>query len=259
MLSSAPDRDGIIARLRAAGCVFAEEEADALLVSAADPGALHRMIEQRIAGVPLEHVVGWVDFCGLRIAVAPGVFVPRQRTELMVEQAVARIRPGATVVDLACGCGAVGLALAIRVGDVRLYAADVEPAAVSCAAANLARVGGHASCGDLYDALPPSLRGEVDVLVANVPYVPTAAIALMPPEARLYEPMVALDGGPDGLHLLRRVADGAPGWLAPGGHVLVETGTAQVPAALAALTTAGLDATVVADEERGGCVVIGRR
>src|SRR5438552_12600078 len=126
----------IVARLRAAGCVFAEDEAAVLLASATDSVELAAMVDQRVAGRPLEHVVGWVEFCGRRVLVDPGVFVPRQRTELLVREARARL--GHVVLDLACGCGAVGLA----VEGPELYAADIEPAAVACARRNLSPIGG---------------------------------------------------------------------------------------------------------------------
>lgn len=255
-------RTAIVDRLRAAGCVFAEDEADLLLRSARTPAALLHMVQQRIAGLPLEHVVGWVDFCGRRIAVDPGVFVPRRRTELLVRRAVALAAPrapaGATVVDLGCGSGAVGAAVAGLLHRAALFAVDIEPAAVRCARRNLAPLGGHVYAGDLYDPLPARLRGQVDVLVANVPYVPTGAVDLMPPEARIYEPMVTLDGGPDGLDVVRRVAAGAGQWLAPGGHLLVETAANQAVTAVEVLTGAGLDALVATDEELAATVIIGR-
>ncbi|WP_422772290.1 putative protein N(5)-glutamine methyltransferase [Plantactinospora sp. WMMC1484] len=252
--------EALVRRLRAAGCVFAEEEAELLTGAARSPAELLALLERRVAGVPLEHIVGWVDFCGLRVAVDPGVFVPRRRTELLVRRAATLARPGCTVLDLACGCGAIGLALAALVGDVTLYAADVEPAAVRCAQRNLAALGGRVYAGDLYDPLPLRLRGQVDVLVANVPYVPSEAIALLPPEARLHEPLVALDGGPDGLDVLRRVAAAAPGWLAPGGHLLLETSPEQAEVAVAALARAGLAPAVVTEDEfPRTTVVIGGR
>jgi release factor glutamine methyltransferase len=242
----------IVDRLRAAGCVFAEDEAQVLLESAGTPAALEEMIARRVAGEPLEHVVGWVEFCGLRLTVAPGVFVPRQRTELLVREA-AKFSPLRTVVDLACGCGAIGAALAARVPGIAVYAADVDPAAVECARRNLP--GAQVYRGDLFDPLPPMLKGTVDVLVANVPYVPTDAVALMPPEARLYEPLAALDGGADGLDVLRRVAREAGQWLSPGGHVLMEIGVAQADAAIEALD--GLSPVIVHDQD--ATVVIGER
>jgi release factor glutamine methyltransferase len=252
-------RAAVVSKLRAAGCVFAEEEAQLLVDSAKTPGELATMVERRAAGVPLEHVVGWADFCGLRVAVDPGVFVPRRRTELLVRRAVAVAAPGAIVVDLACGSGAVGMAVAALVGSVALYAVDIEPAAVDCARRNLGASDGKVYAGDLYEALPVRLRGKVDVLVANVPYVPTGAVDLLPREARVHEPRVALDGGPDGLDVLRRVAEAAPYWLAEGGHLLVETSADQVDAAIDTLVTAGLTTTVASDPALAATVVVGRR
>ncbi|WP_199584500.1 putative protein N(5)-glutamine methyltransferase [Blastococcus sp. TF02A-30] len=246
----------VVARLRAAGCVFAEEEA-ALLTGAATGAALVDLVDRRVAGEPLEQLLGWVSFDGLRIALAPGVFVPRRRTELLVERAAALARPGGVVVDLCCGSGAVGAALAARVPGVELTAADLDAAAVACAVRNLPGV--DVRQGDLFDALPARLRGRVDVLVANVPYVPTAAIASMPPEARDHEPRLALDGGDDGLAVARRVIDGAASWLAVGGVLLFETSGQQVPAATAAVAAAGLLPAVAEDGERGATVVLGTR
>jgi release factor glutamine methyltransferase len=249
----------IVERLRAAGCVFAEDEARLLVESAPTPEALHAMVDRRVAGLPLEQVVGWAGFCGLRITVDPGVFVPRRRTELLVREAAAVARPGATVVDLACGTGAVGAAVAARVGAVRLYAVDVEPAAVRCARRNLEPLGGQVFQGDLYDGLPGPLRGTIDVLVANVPYVPTESVALMPREARVHEPRVALDGGADGLDVVRRVVAGVGEWLAPAGYLLVETGDDQAEAAVAAFAAAGLASRVFHDDDLGATVIAGAR
>ena len=171
----------------AGGSVFAEDEARLLVEAAAGTADLADMVERRAAGIPLEHVVGWAEFCGLRLAVDPGVFVPRHRSELLVREAAARAPAGAVVVDLCCGSGAVGVAVAAALGDVELHAADVDPAAVRCARRNVGPAGGTVYEGDLLDALPARLRGRVDVLVANVPYVPTDAVALLPPEARLHD------------------------------------------------------------------------
>ena len=184
-------------------------------------------MRRREAGEPLEVIVGWADFCGLRVAVDPGVFVPRQRTALLVELAAEGLpvdRP-ARVLDLCCGTGALGLALAAR-ADVELFAADVDPVAVACARRNLAGVG-EVFAGDLYAALPAALRGRLDVVLANAPYVPTDGIALMPPEARLHEPRSALDGGDDGLAVHRRIVADAADWLAPGGRLLIEVAERQ--------------------------------
>jgi release factor glutamine methyltransferase len=247
----------VVARLRAAGCVFAEEEARLLVEAAGTPADLDVLVASRVSGVPLEQLLGWAEFCGLRIAVDPGVFVPRRRTEFLAGRAAALCNPGAVVVDLCCGSGAVAAALAAAVPGIELHAADVEPAAVRCARRNLPGVPVHE--GDLVDALPGRLRGRVDVLVANVPYVPSAAIALMPPEARDHEPRTALDGGPDGLDVARRVVSAAPEWLAPGGSVLFETSEAQTAAAVDLVDAAGLLPRVATDDDRGATVVVGSR
>jgi release factor glutamine methyltransferase len=246
---------GIISQLRAAGCVFAEDEAGLLTAAAGSPAELDAMVHRRVSGQPLEHVLGWAEFRGLRIAVDPGVFVPRRRTEFLVEQAAALARPGAVAVDLCCGSGALGSALAAAVPGIDVYAADLDPAAVRCARRNLPA--DRVYLGDLYDALPVELRGRVDVLVANVPYVPTEAIAEMPPEARDHEPRVALDGGADGLDVLRRVAAAALDWLAPGGHLLIETSEGQAPRAMAAFARGGLTPRVASSEELYATVIVG--
>ena len=247
----------IVTRLRAAGCVFAEDEARLLIAAARTSAELDAMVGQRVAGLPLEQVLGWAEFCGLRITVAPGVFVPRRRTEFLVRQAVALAPPGAVLVDLCCGAGAIGAALAAAVAGADVHAADVDPAAVRCARQNLPA--GHVYEGDLYGPLPAGLRGRVQVLAANVPYVPTGEIRYLPPEARVHEPSVALDGGQDGLDVLRRVAAGALAWLAPGGYLLSETSERQAPLAGEVLAAAGLTAQVVGSDDLGATVVIGQR
>lgn len=164
-----------------------------ILSTTTGPAELAAMVERRAAGLPLEHVLGWAEFSGLRIAVDPGVFVPRRRTEFLVRQAAALAGSGAVVVDLCCGSGALGAALAATLDGIELHATDVEPAAVRCARRNVADTG-RVYEGDLFEPLPGSLRGRVEILLANVPYVPTEDVELLPPEARIHEPRVALDG-----------------------------------------------------------------
>ena len=244
----------VVARLRAAGCVFAEDEAALLVEAARTPAELDALVARRAAGEPLEQVVGWAEFAGLRIAVEPGVFVPRRRTEFLVGVAVARGGPRSVVLDLCCGSGALGVAVSHALGDgVELHAADVDPAAVRCARRN---VPGRVYEGDLFAPLPGALRGRVDLLLCNVPYVPTGEVALLPAEARDHEPRVALDGGADGLDVLRRVAAEAGRWLAPGGQLFVETSERQAPYAMAALTAGGLVAEVARDEDHEATVVV---
>lgn len=274
--------DPLVDRLRAAGCVFAEDEA-AMLREAADGDADHleALTVRRVAGEPLEVVVGWAAFSGLRIPVEPGVFVPRLRTEALVDEAVRLVRASGSlgdepdapvVVDLCCGTGAIGAAIAdaIRAGDGRagdgragdglaidLVAADLDPAAVRVAWRTLAPFGARVFEGDLFDALPADLRGRVLVLTVNAPYVPTDAIAAMPPEARDHEARLALDGGADGVDVHRRVAASARDWLRPGGHLLVEAGSAQAAVTAGVFATAGLTVRVVRDDDRDATVVVG--
>ncbi len=327
-------RSAVIARLRAAGCVFAEDEADLLLAAPFSPSELTAAIERRVGGFPLEHILGWAEFCGLRIAVDAGVFVPRRRTEFLVSEAAALLaaldagpdgavqqsavhflaapqprahdvapieQPGPStafqavplvsagaafrgdeagmtgaadvgarsttftarqeriVVDLCCGSGAVGTALAAAVTGIELHAADVDPSAVRCARGNVVPAGGHVHEGDLYSALPARLRSRVDILAVNAPYVPTASISSMPHEARVHEPRVSLDGGPDGLDVQRRVIAQAPAWLRAGGHLLIETSRRQARETAAAMARGGLTPRIARSEELDATVVIGRR
>lgn len=254
--SPAPSPEAVTSALRAAGCVFAEDEARLLLDAATSPEELVRLVAERVAGTPLEHILGWAGFCGLRIGVGPGVFVPRRRTELLAVEASGLARAGSVVVDLCCGSGAVGAVIAATVEGVDLHATDIEEAAVRCARRNL-EPGGQVHRGDLYDALPSDLRGRVDVLAVNAPYVPTDEIDLMPPEARTHEPHAALDGGPDGLDVQRRVVASALEWLTPGGHLLIETSAHQAAATRRLMEDAGLSAQVVRSEDLDATVVVG--
>ncbi|MFE2509958.1 putative protein N(5)-glutamine methyltransferase [Streptomyces naganishii] len=253
-------REAAVTALRAAGCVFAEDEAELILATARTEQEVAALVGRRATGLPLEHVLGWAEFHGRRVAVEPGVFVPRRRTEFLVDQALGQVPDASVVVDLCCGSGAVGAALAAALGGpVELHAADIDPVAVRCARRNVESLGGRVHEGDLFSALPVALRGRVGILAANVPYVPTAEVGLLPPEAREHEPLVALDGGADGLDVLRRVAAKAPEWLAPGGCLLVETGEHQAQAALAAFTGTGLTARLAVSEELYAHVVTGTK
>jgi release factor glutamine methyltransferase len=274
----------VVLTLRRAGCVVAEDEARMLLDAATTPAELTGMIAKRIRGIPLEHIVGWAQFCGIRIVVDPGVFVPRRRTEFLVSEAgrVLALRAGAgrtttgppaaqasvVVVDLCCGSGNVGAALRSQPGcgeptTFELHASDIDTAAVRCAHRNLSpgisRGIDHVYTGDLYEPLPRRLRGAVDLIVADAPYVPTEEIVFLPTEARLHEASVALDGGVDGLDLHRRLAAQASEWLAPGGSLLVETSRHQAPASAAIFAAAGLAAEVMRCDELDATVVRGAR
>ena len=257
----------VVTALRAAGCVFAEDEARLLLEATDDPHRLTRLVQQRIDGEPLEYLLGWVEFYGRRMSIESGVFVPRRRTEFLVDLAVEfldrrSVHAGPIIVELCCGCGAVGAALSALLPEIELHASDIDPVATSCARRTLAALDDHRGRvhavyeGDLDASIPARLAGRVDLLIANAPYVPTAAIESMPPEARDHEPTIALDGGFDGLDVLRRVVTLAPRWLAPQGSLLVEVGVAQAPALIAAAAEVGLSAHLERSEERYASAMI---
>lgn len=246
-----------INKLRNAGCVFAEEEIQLLISEALSLEDLIKKVEMRANGLPLEYVIGWAEFCGLRIEVEQGVFDPRKRTEFLVRQAKALTSIGDVVVDLCCGSGALGAALAADIGEILLYSADIDPVAIRCATRNVTKFGGLIFEGDLYNALPQSIKGNINILVANVPYVPIHAIELLPLDARLYEPKIALDGGNDGLNILRRVVKEAPYWLTGGGHLLIETSEMQASQTLEIFNNAGLISKVIRDLELDATIVIG--
>ncbi|WP_210443248.1 putative protein N(5)-glutamine methyltransferase [Nocardioides sp. SYSU D00065] len=261
-----PATPDVVARLRAAGCVWAEDEAALLREAAASGTELEELVARRVAGEPLELVLGWAAFLGRRLAVVPGVFVPRRRTELLARTTLAHVaarsRPGAgapvVVVEMCCGVAPVaGVLGGPDHRGVEVHAADVSSAALECARRNAPHATLHR--GDLFAALPRDLRGRIGVLAANAPYVPSDRIAVMPPEAREHEPPAALDGGPDGVDLHRRLAAGATAWLAPGGSLLVETSPAQAELTTDAMSAAGLETHVVTEPEIGGCVAVGVR
>lgn len=244
----------VVARLRAAGCVFAEDEAALLAHAAVDSAELEAMVARRVTGEPLEYIVGWAQFRGRRYTIETGVFVPRHRSELMVEHAIAHARPGGVLLDLCCGCGALGESVRAVV-DMQLYASDIDPAAVRCARRN---VQGSVHQGDLFAALPNRLRGVVDVLVVNAPYVPTEEIALLPADFREHEARAALDGGADGTQVQRRVLAEAAQWLAPGAVLVTETSPHQGELLLDVAARCGLNASVHSDEDGTATVLIAR-
>jgi release factor glutamine methyltransferase len=231
------------AKLAAAGCVSAVAEADWLLEEAPGPEALRAMVARRVAGEPLQYVIGWAPFGRLRLAVGPGVFVPRPETETLADRAAAFLRARPTpriAVDLCTGSGAIACLLAAEVPGARVLATELDPGALAWARVNAERHGVEVLTGDLDAPLPAELAGRVDVLCANVPYVPSGAIATLPTDVRDHEPRLSLDGGPDGLDVFRRLAGRAGHWLAGGGRLYAEIGEDQAAAAAALLTAAGL-------------------
>ena len=236
-------RTWAMAELAAAGCVSAAAEADWLLEEAPDEGTLRAMVARRAAGEPLQYVIGWAPFGPLKLRVGPGVFVPRPETETLADRAAAflRGRPMPRVaVDLCTGSGAIACFLAAEAPGTRVLATELDPGALAWARGNAERHGVELLAGDLDEPLPAELAGHLDVLCANVPYVPSRAIATLPSDVRDHEPRLSLDGGPDGLDVFRRLAGRATHWLAPGGRLYAEIGEDQAEAAAALLAEAGL-------------------
>ena len=234
-------------RLAAAGCVSADEEADELERAAAgDAAHLEAMVQRREEGEPLAWIVGSIDFGGVRVVVTPGVYVPRLQTLPLAQRASHLLPVGGTAVDLCTWSGALAAFVCAQRPDARVLGTDVDIDAVTCAQAN----GIEALQGDLFDALPPELEGDVDVLMAVAPDVPTGQLEFLPRDVQAYEPAAALDGGDDGLTVVRRIVDGAPQWLRPGGWLLVEVGGDQ-PAALIPLLgeTGFVEVDTLVDDE----------
>ncbi len=237
------------ARLAAAGCVSAGDEAAALLGAAGgDARRLESLLVRREAGEPLAWLVGTVDFGGVRLRIEHGVYVPRPHTVELAQRAARHLPEGGTAVDLCTGCGAIAAVLARAVPSARVLATDIDRAAVACARAN----GVDADESDLEAALPAWLTGHTDVVTSVPPYVPDAALALLPRDVQEWEPRRALVGGEDGLAVTRRVVVGAATrLLGPGGHLLVEIGGDQYDTMRGVLKATGFEGIEVLRDADG--------
>jgi release factor glutamine methyltransferase len=184
-----------------------------------------RALCQRCHGVPLQYLTGEQQFFDLVLGVAPGVFVPRPETEVLVERALEVLPDRGTVVDVGTGTGAVALAIKRFRPAASVWATDVSMDAARVARANASRhgLGIEVVPGDLFSKLPGDLRGGVDLVVANPPYVTREEYADLPAEVRA-EPYEALVGATD---VLRRLVEEAPTWLAPGGWLAMEIGASR--------------------------------
>jgi release factor glutamine methyltransferase len=249
----------VAARLRLAGCVYAEDEAELLITHASNEYELSEMIAKREEGIPLEQILGWAEFCGLKVRIAPGVFIPRQRTEFLVSQALALAHPNDVVLDLCCGSGAIGLVILSELRTIKLLASDIDASAIRCAKENLDLPGAQVFEADLFDGIPDIWVGKINILVANAPYVPSNAIEMMPRESRLHENRISLDGGTDGLTIQRRIAELAQLWLAPNGYLLVETSERQSTLTSKIFESNGLKTDIIFSEEHESSVVIGKK
>ena len=227
-----PVTQTIIERLSAAGCVAAEEEAAELIAAAPDSLVLETWIRRRDRGEPLAWITGTVRFCGREILVDSGVYVPRPQSEELARRAAALLAAGGAAVDLCTGAGAIAASLMAAVPTATVIGVDIDPRAAVCARRNGVRV----LRGDIDRALRPRM---FDVVTAVVPYVPTRELRFLPADVQRFEPRLALDGGDDGLDLVRRVVGSAARLLRPGGWLLLELGDAQDRALRPTLAGAG--------------------
>lgn len=221
----------------------ADEAAELLQAAAGDTARLEALVARRLRGEPLAWITGWVDFCGLRLVILPGVYVPRWHTEALAERAVRRLPEAGVAVDICCGSGAIAAVLSSRRHHARVLATDLDARAVACARAN----GVDARTGDLFGGLPVDVCGAVDVVTAVVPYVPAHELDLLQRDTLAFEGALAYDGGPDGLVVVRRAVTDAANWLRPGGSLLLELGGNQA----AELALPGFDGAVVIHDEDG--------
>jgi release factor glutamine methyltransferase len=237
-------------RLRAARVATARQDAELLVARATGSSRLALIVEpaqpvglealERLAALvarrahhePLQYILGETEFRGLRLAVGPGVFIPRPETELLVERALARLgEAAATAIDLCAGSGAVACALAAARPALAVWAVELCQAAAAWARRNVVQLGlgdrVRVLDGDLFAPLDRGLEGRCDLLVANPPYLRRSALGELPEEVRAFEPAPALDGGPDGLAVVTRILRQAPRFVRPGGRVLLEVGHDQ--------------------------------
>ncbi|MDQ6934827.1 MAG: methyltransferase [Actinomycetota bacterium] len=210
----------LVARLRAAGCVFAEDETREILRVLGRPAEIEAAVLARAGGMPLEQVLGRAVFMGLEIVAEPGVFVPRQRTDQLVGTALASGNDPRVVVDLGCGSGALAAVLSRKLPSAQVHACDVDPVALACARRNAEWFRYVVHQGSWWSALPTVLSGRVDLAVAYLPHVPTRRLAMIPRDLREHEPVGAVDGGPDGLEPFREVLSELDGWLAADGRLV---------------------------------------
>jgi release factor glutamine methyltransferase len=235
----------IAARLRAAGCIAAKDEAVALVAAAPDRATLVAAVQRRERGEPLAWITGTVPFCGRSLHIAPGVFVPRIHTEELARRAAYLVPMNGRALDLCTGIGAVAAHVQAQVPTATVIGVDIDPRAAACARRN--RVA--ALVASVADPLQSS--EGFDVVTAVAPYVPTGAVPFLPADVQRHEPRVALDGGVDGLVLVREVVAVAGRLLRPGGWLLIELGGEQDELLAPALVDAGFDAATPWHDDEG--------
>jgi release factor glutamine methyltransferase len=210
--------------------VFAEQDTE---VSGQQQSALDAFLERRFLREPLAYILGHREFYGINVILTPAVLIPRPETEGLVEHALFMALMGMesqelTIADVGTGSGVIAINLAIHLPAAKIFAVDVEDAVLDVAAHNIGVLGVAErvtlGIGDLLDAVPE----PIDLIVANLPYIPTDRIPTLQPEVQ-QESAIALDGGPDGLDLIRRLLTQAEEKLKDTGIILLEMDPDQIP------------------------------
>lgn len=255
------------------GLDAAEQVAEAgALATRGATAAMEELVARRVAGEPLQYVLGSWSFCGLDLLVDPRVLIPRPETEVVAQVAIEEVRrlgervgkpdPWAggmtryVVADLGTGSGALALALAAALPDAEVWATDVSEAALAVARANTAGVGTPAArvriaLGSWFTALPDELQGTLLLVVSNPPYVSEPEHVALPKEVAEWEPRGALVSGPRGLEAIEAIVAEAPRWLAPRGVLVLELAPAQAETAIGLARAAGFGEAVVVPDLAG--------
>jgi release factor glutamine methyltransferase len=240
--------ESVTSRLAEAGFVAAREEAEEIVACAAGLDvALELLLERRLRGEPLAWIVGSTTFCGFRVRVDPGVYVPRWQSEPLVHRALARLPDRGTAIDLCTGSGCIAIALTSQRPGARVIASELDERAVACATSN----GVEVFSGDLFAPLPREFEGFVDVVVGVVPYVPSESLAFLPRDTFTYESALAYDGGDDGTSVLRRVIRESPRFLRPGGALVLELGGDEASVLQSEFDRHGFDEVIVFSDDDG--------
>ena len=217
------------------------------------------MVARRGKREPLQHILGTQEFCGLEFEVTPEVLVPRHDTEVLVDEAVIRFPGARTILDIGTGSGCIAVVMGTRMPRASVVAVDISQPALEVARRNAARHGVAIEFlqGSLFQ---PVVGRRFDLIVSNPPYIPSSDIEVLEPEVRDFDPRMALDGGADGLEVYRHLIPEAPGFLNPGGWLLVEVGVGQVPSVAQLFRMADeYEEAVVVNDSAGIERVVGAR
>jgi len=220
-----PDHEMVRLVMAATGLSRSEVLADKE-ISESEAAALKAMVTARRAGEPLQYLEGSIPFGPAELAVDQRALIPRPETEQLYELASTDVDHPQVIVDIGTGTGCLAVALKMAFPTARVIGTDVSPLALSLAHENADRNGVDVELhvGSLFEAIPRTVAGEIDLLVSNPPYVTTAEMGALPDEIGEWEPRLALHGGTDGLAVIRPLIEGLPQWLAPDGAALIEVG-----------------------------------